>query len=97
MTPRTSNICVSPVSFKFDIMSIYSCGIIFALIYLYLYLLVRADGMVGADVFCVPTLGVFSLVLRSTIVGAGLSNLVGAVSLDICTNLGGTPGLSRRY
>ena len=51
-------------------MSIYYFGVTFYLLSLDLYLVVRADGMVGAGVWYVPTLGACALILRFTLGGA---------------------------
>ena len=54
--------------------------------------------MVGAGVLSVPTLGDGALILRDKIYGAGVSTLGGALppticAGDVCTTLGGSPGL----
>ena len=56
MTPRPANRCVSSISSKFSRMSISSCGILFYIFYLTLYLVVQSDGMMGVCVSCVPTI-----------------------------------------
>ena len=97
-TPRPVNICVSSVYVQFYKMSISSCGIILDFFHLALYIVVRSYGMVGAGVLCVPTLGYGALILSTTIGGTRVSTLGGAGYLaclaeDLCSNLGGTPGL----
>ena len=96
MTHRPANICVSYVSVKFSKMSIYYCGVILAFLSLALYLVVQVDVMVGEVFLCVPTLGYGALILSYTLCVAGYSNFVGAVSLVVCSTLGGAPGLFRR-
>ena len=51
-------------------MSISSCGIIFDLFSLALYLVVHDNGMVGAGVWCVITTGDSELSLLSNLGGA---------------------------
>ena len=66
---RPKNRCVNYVYIKFDRISISSFGVLFNLFYIALYLVVRSDGMVGACVWCVPTLGYGTLITRSTLGG----------------------------
>ena len=84
-------------SVKFSRMYISSCGIILALLYLALYLVVWEDGMVGAGVWCVPTLVYAALTLRSTLGVARVSTLGGSVCLSVRSTFGGALGLFRRY
>ena len=63
--------------------------------------MVKAYGMVGEGVLCVPTLVNGALIIFNTIGGAGVSTLGGSVSRtfhvgDVCTTLGGAPGLFRQ-
>ena len=51
VTPRPASGCVIYVSVKFDKIYLYSFGIILDLFSLALYLVVRADGMLGVDFF----------------------------------------------
>ena len=51
VTPRPASGCVIYVSVKFDKMYLYSFGIILNFFSLALYLVVRADGMLGVDFF----------------------------------------------
>ena len=67
----------------------------------YLYLVVRADVMVGSGVFSVTNLGDVAVILHATLSGSGVSTLGGAcyptlLSVDVCTTLGGASGLSRQ-
>ena len=60
--------------------------------------MVREYVMVGAGILSVPTLGDGALILRDNLDGAGVSTLGGAVppkmcAGDVCTTLGGSPGL----
>ena len=62
--------------------------------------MVQADGMVGASVLCVPTLGDVSVILYATLGGVVVSTIFGAECLtlcvvDVCTTLGGAPDLFR--
>ena len=66
-----------------------------------LYLVVRSDGMVGAGVLCVPTLGDGAFILRGTLGGTVVCTLSVDVSLevrsrDVCSTIGGEPGFSWR-
>ena len=56
MTPRNKDRCVNSIYVKFAIISISSCGILFDLFYLDLYLGVKTNGMVGAGICYVNTL-----------------------------------------
>ena len=96
VTPRTEDRCVSSVSVKFSKMSIYYCGVILAFLSLALYLVVQVYVMVGEVFLCVPTLGYGALILRSTLCVSGDSKFVGAVSLVVCSTLGGAPVFFRR-
>ena len=70
VTPRPENRYVNYISVKFTRMFISSCGIIFSIFYLTLYLFAREGGMVGADVWCVPTLRFGAFIICFTIGGA---------------------------
>ena len=96
MTPRPINRCVNSVSVKFDRMSISYCGIILNFFSLELYLVVIADGMVGAGVWCVPTLGSGALILSSTLGGTGVSTLGGTFCLAVRSTLVSEPGFYMR-
>ena len=81
-------------------MFIYSCGIILILFDIYLFHVVRDDGMVG--VLSVTTLGDSTVILCYTLGGAGVSTLGGAGSLKLCVGalcntLGCALCLFRRY
>ena len=100
VTPRPENRWVSSFYVKVSIMSISSCGMILIFFSHALYCVVQAYGMLGAGVLGVPTLGYGSLIIRATLGGSGVSTIGGSVSLtlcsgDVCTNLGGVPGLFR--
>ena len=56
MTLRPENICVNSVSINFARMSISSCGVPLDLFSLSMYLVVQANGMMGAGFWCVTTL-----------------------------------------
>ena len=63
--------------------------------------MVRSDGIVGAGVLNVITLGYGTVILCATLGGAGVSILGGSglINLcvgDTCTTLVGAPGLVRR-
>ena len=94
VTPRPENICVSSVSVKCDKMYIYSCGIILDFLSLELYLVAKEDGMIGAGVWCVPTLGDGELIMRYTLGGTGVYTLGGSGSLAVCSTLEGAQGCS---
>ena len=73
-------------------MFISFCGIILILFSWDLYIVVVVDGMVGAGVFSVPTLGDGEVILCAPLGGAeSLIIFYG----DVCTTLGGETGLFR--
>ena len=67
MTPGPANVRVNYISAKVAIMSISSCGILFAILSLILYPVVKVDVMVGAGIWCVSTIGASALILFSTL------------------------------
>ena len=102
MTPRPENRCVRYFCVKVVIMFIYSFGIIIILFYCDLHCVVREDGMMREGVLSVPTLGYVAVILHATLGDAGVSTLGGASSLtlcagNICTPIGGAPGLFQSY
>ena len=83
-------------------MLIYSCGIIHIFFSWSFYLVVQADGMVGAGVLNVPTLGDGAVILRAILGVVEVFTLCVDVSPtlcvdDVCTAIEGAPGLFRRY
>ena len=77
-------------------MSISSCGVLFDLSSLELYLVVRAYGIVSAGVWCVLTIWAGSLFIRSTLGCAWVFTLVVLVCFSVRSSLWGAPGLFRR-
>ena len=90
VTPRPENRCVNSVSVKFSRNSNSSCGVLFDIFYLSLYLFVQSDGMVGSSFWCVPTLRYGSFVLWSTLGFSWASTLGGACCLAVSSTLGGS-------
>ena len=96
VTTRLENRSVSSVCVNFSKMFISSCGIILVLFTWSIYCVVRADGIVGAGILIVPTLGYGAVILHATFYVTVVSTLVGVFSLKlyaggVCTTLGGAP------
>ena len=63
-----------------------------------IFCVVQGDGIVGAGILIVPTLGYGAVILNATFYVAGVSTLVSVFSTKlyaggVCTTLGGAPGL----
>ena len=93
MNPGPASSFVSFISVKLSKISIYSCGIILDFFSLYLFLIVRADGIVGSGVLCLSTLGDGEFILCVTLDVSGVPTLGGAGFIFLLFTLEGAPGL----